>query len=437
MKITINPHSKNEVYLPLLNCDIPTQIIYGGSSSGKSYDTSENKILELLRGRSILATRQTKVSLRKSVFLELQKAITRLSKTDKHRKIKKRIKVNKTEMTFACKSSEGCIVLIGCDDTEKVKSITPLFADAFDLLWCEEATEISLASYIQLRLRMRGGKKLKKNYVPRFKKKAILTFNPIFKSHWIYKRWFKKLEDRPFAHIRYRSKKVLIMRTTYKDNKYLEQEEIDVIEEMKEFSPYHYSVYGLGEFGILGSRIYENWKEEAFDIDDIVDLPEYRGLDFGYTNDPTAYIVSRYNKKTKTIYIYDEHAKTAMHSPDIFSMIKMKCELWGSRLRARIWCDHNEPLVVKELNDLGLNCKNTKSKDILKGVDWLQQHRILVHPKCKNIIEELMLYIWEEKDGEPVNKPVKKHDHGLDALRYSYCEEWLVAGKLAGGRGLY
>jgi phage terminase large subunit len=330
-------------------------------------------------------------------------------------------------MEIRSKVSAGSIFFVGLDDVEKVKSITPAFAKAFDIVWIEEATQVSEDDFEQLRLRMRGNSK--------FRKKMILTFNPIHKEHWIYKRWFK---DKTEAQThRYRDDELLIMRTTYKDNRFLDEDEKRALEDTKKRSPYHYMVYALGEFGVLGKRIYENWREEHFNADKLKHLPLYLGGDFGFTNDQTAFTMCRYDAENKRIYIFDEIYKRGLLSEDIAKEVKIKIALHNISAYTSFW-DSARPDQIRTLVNKGVRARKTYKNEILDGIDWLMQHEIIVHPRCKNTINELNLFVWEEKDGEPINKPKGGLDHLMDALRYAFNQLWSNSGKVVGGKsGLY
>ena len=406
ISIKINPESINKSYRHLYDNDTPTQIIYGGSSSGKSYAIAQNVTLWALQGRNILIARQVARTIKKSVFNEISKSISNMG-------LSKYFNINKTDMVITSKLTNGSIIFLGCDDEEKVKSVTPPKASAFDVLWCEESTEISEATFNQLQLRMRGKSK--------YKKKTILTFNPIYESHWIYKRWFVNKVDN-----------VLILKTTYKDNKYLDSSEIKILEDMKNFSPYHYDVYALGNFGVLGHRVYENWEERHFNIEDL-NLPVYMGGDFGYSIDPAVVIYCKYDATNKTIYIFDEVYKKKLTNNLLADEIKAKNKT--NRTEAvEIFFDSSEPKSIQELRNYGIRASRaTKGPDsILKGIDWLLQHKIIVHPRCKHTLEELKLYVRQEKNGEVQTTPVDKNNHLMDSLRYATCTLWHKSGKVVG-----
>ena len=185
----------------------------------------------------------------------------------------------------------------GLDDPLKVTSIT---VDVGHLCWCwiEEAYEITSESdFDMLDESIRG------EVSERLFKQITLTFNPWNEKIWIKKRFFDEPDDN-----------VLAMTTNYLCNEWLDDADKVVFERMKKYNPRRYQVAGLGNWGIVEGLVYENWKEEAFEF---VTQAEYEeaeektglvirdnlisvfGLDFGYTNDPTALFCWMDDKENK------------------------------------------------------------------------------------------------------------------------------------------
>src|SRR5690606_20975471 len=159
----------NQVYKPFLNDDTRTQIFFGGSSSGKSYFLAQRTVLDVLQGeRNYLVVRNVLNTVKKSVFNEITKAIHTMELTPF-------FNVNKSNMIITCTLNRKQILFAGLDDPEKIKSITPEDGVITDV-WVEEATETKYEAVKQLYKRLRGRSKVKK--------RLILSFNPILKSHW-------------------------------------------------------------------------------------------------------------------------------------------------------------------------------------------------------------------------------------------------------------
>ena len=265
--IKIKEEIFNPVYIPYLNSIIRTQIYFGGSSAGKTVWLAQRCVKDLLeKDRNYLIIRNTAKTLRSSVFNEINKVISDWN-------MEKLFKVNQTEMTITCITGYQ-IYFRGLDDTEKLKGIIPIKGVITDV-WIEEATETKHDDYMHLKKRLRGKSKVLK--------RLTLSFNPIMRSHWIFKEFFKNWIEGTFE---YHDDKLSILKTTYKNNKFLEQDDIDELENEKD--PYYRDVYTLGNWGILGDLIFTNWR-----IEDLSKLKNtfgtyYNGLDFGYSNDPTA-----------------------------------------------------------------------------------------------------------------------------------------------------
>ena len=301
------------------------------------------------------------------------------------------------------------ICFAGTDDPEKLKSIRPA-KGVFTDIWFEEATEISEPAFNQILLRQRGGD-------PDIVKRTTLSFNPIYRTHWIVKRFFKGVPESGV----YRSDKLLIVHSTHKDNRFLTSQDRDIIEAMKEVSVYHYQVYALGQWGILGNRVFDNWK--IIDTDE-TKYDNYRnGLDFGFTNDPSA-LARSVRKENKITVLYPSNGElyhTGLTNQQLAKILKSK--LGDSEV---VWCDNSEPKSIAELKLAGVNAKPVKKgKDsLIHGIQWLQQQKIEVDRRCQNAINELSIYQWKkDKDDESINIPVDANNHFIDALRYSYERE--------------
>jgi phage terminase large subunit len=305
--------------------------------------------------------------------------------------------LNKSDNSLTCKN--GCQILTaGLDDTEKIKSITPSQGVITDI-WIEEATEVDYEDVQQLKKRLRGESKLTK--------RLIMSFNPIFQTHWLYKEYFGE-----FSGTQYKSDDKLIIKTTYKDNRFLTQQDIDNMENEKD--EYFYNVYTLGNWGVLGKTIFKNFTVQEFDSSTFDNY--YNGLDFGFASDPAAFIRLHYDKKRKIVYIIDEFAELEMTNDILAQRIK---SIIGNEY---ITCDSAEPKSIRELQLLGVKAKPAKKgKDSVNfGIDWLKRQQIIIHPSCVNFKREIEIYQYtSDKNGIYVNKPLDKDNHLIDALRYA------------------
>ncbi len=401
MEVDLNIDKRifNPKYLKFLNDTTRTQIFFGGSSSGKSVFTiGQRMIIDLMKGgRNYLAARNVGRTLRDSVFNEALQGISRL-------KVEHLFKVNKSDMTITCANGYQAI-LKGLDDVQKIKSVRPQKGVVTDIL-CEEATEMSYDDIKELTKRLRGESK-----VP---KRITFLFNPIMRSHWIYQTYFAgKFGDNDTC---YKDDNLLILKTTYQDNNFLAADDVYALE--NEEDEYYYNVYTLGNWGIIGKMVFKNW--EAQDLSDLKSKLEYfrNGLDFGFTNDPTAFV--RASRKHKSIYITDEMYKYGLTNEMIAQ------EILPIINEEPVWCDSAEPKSIYELTTYGVNAQSAmKGPGSLNfGIQWLKKYNIVIDKSCQNTINDFQLYQYKKnKDGEYLNIPVDKNNHSPDALRYGFSTE--------------
>lgn len=295
------------------------------------------------------------------------------------------------------------ILFRGLDDPMSITSIT---VEIGYLCWCwfEEAFQImDEDSFNKVDMSIRG------ELPPGYFKQITLTFNPWSEKHWLKKRFFDvKDED------------ILALTTNYKCNEFLGEDDRKIFAKMKKNNPRRYNIEGLGDWGIAEGLVYENFEELEFDYKEISKqegINAYFGLDFGYTNDPTAFICILVNQEQNLLYIFDEHYQKAMSNSDIASMIKYK-----GYAKETIIADSSEPKSIDDIKKKGIRRIKAalKGKDsILNGIANIQDYKIYVHPKCENTLIELNNYVWDNKDGVVLNKPIDDYNHLMDALRYA------------------
>ncbi|MFX0136111.1 MAG: PBSX family phage terminase large subunit [Candidatus Hodarchaeota archaeon] len=391
----------NRKYLKYLKHEQRTQIFFGGSSSGKSYSLAQRTILDVCAGRNYIICRNVQNTIKKSVFNEILKAIAKFKLTEF-------FIVNKTDLVITFTGNLKQIMFVGLDDTEKIKSITPINGVITDI-WIEEATETEYKSIKQLYKRLRGQSK--------FKKRIILSFNPILKTHWIFDEYFKFWNDNDELYI---DENLLIVHSTYKDNKFLTKEDIQLLED--ETDQYYYDVYSLGKWGVLGAVIFKNWE-----IQDLTDIKSYAdniriGQDFGFSKDESATIIIHYDKKKKIIYVLDEIYQTELSNLDLSNLIKEKFKELNINSNQVVYCDCAEPKSISELRTNKINAYGVKKgpDSINFGIKFLQKHKIIIDKKCQNFKNEISQYKWKEnKNGDVLTIPIDKNNHLLDSLRYA------------------
>lgn len=403
----------NGVYSRGFTAQERTQIYYGGAGSGKSVFIGTRAVLDTFTGRNYLCVRRVARTLKTSCFAEAQKAISNYG-------LSRYYAVNRSDMTITNKLSGAQILFLGLDDVEKVKSITPGKGALTDL-WIEEATEIKWSDMKQLEKRLRG--------VSKHKKRITLSFNPMSRGHWIYRTWFMAIPDMGMSldateHI---GDDLYILRTTYRDNKFLEEDDKKSYE--SETDAYYRGVYTLGQWGNMGGAVFTNWRVGT-DMPKEFTMPYRAGLDFGFSSDPAAGVCTMYDKKTKTIYILKELYQTGMLNNELAGAIK------EINKRVPWYCDSAEPKSIKELRRYGIITKAVKKgpDSIRQGLNWLKQQSIIVHPDCINMIDELSNYRFKQDGTGVVTDKLEGADHLIDALRYAYEVESSGNRAKTGGR---
>ena len=363
-----------------------------------------SKIMEY-PAANMLVVRKVYRTLHDSCFTELKWAIKRLNVEAWWD-----IKESPLEMTY--KPTGQKIYFRGLDDPLKITSIA-VEVGALCWMWIEEAYEItSEADFDTLAESMLG------DLPEGLFKQITLTFNPWNEKTWIKRRFFDT-----------ENKNTLALTTNYKCNEWLSPEDIKVFEEMRIRNPRRYAVAGLGEWGIIDGLVYENWKEEAFNIDDIRSNPDLFsafGLDFGYTNDPSTLFCGLLDLKNKRLFVFDEMYEKGMSNKRIAE--KVQTMGYG---KERIRGDSAEPKSIDELKGLGLHIRGAaKGKDSVKnGIQWIQDLEIIIHPRCVNFITEISNYTWaKDKFENKLNEPIDDFNHLMDAMRYAL-EPYITTNK--------
>jgi len=358
---------------------------------------------------NLLVIRKTYRTIKDSCFTDLKWAMDRLGVIDDWN-----ITMSPLEMTR--KSTGQKILFRGLDDPLKVTSIT-VETGTLCWAWLEEAYEVmNEDDFSVLDESIRG-----ECPAPLFKQWTI-TFNPWNEHHWLKKRFFDA-EDDP---------DILAMTTNYLCNEWLDAADIKVFNDMKKRNPRRYAVAGLGGWGIVDGLVYENWKEQAFDVNEVSSRPgvvSAFGLDFGYTNDPTTLFCGLLDAKNKQLFVFDELYEKGMSNRRIAQAITDMG--YG---KEHITADSAEPKSIDELKSLGLRVKPAqKGKDsIANGIQWIQDLEIIIHPRCVKFITEISNYTWDkDKFGTKLNVPIDDFNHLMDAMRYALekhitVKKWLV-----------
>ena len=384
--VEIDPGIFNDAYLPYLEyTGKRIEVFYGGAGSGKSVFIAQRKIYHHLKyqRRKTLVIRKVGRTLRHSVFAEISTVINDWD-------LRKIFRINKGDLEITNRINGNQFIFSGLDDVEKMKSISGITD-----IWIEEASEISAEDFKQLNLRLRGASKEMKQ--------ITVSFNPISALSWLKRDLFDRHDD-----------DILIVKTTYIDNKFLDPDDIATIEKLRENDPVYWNIYGLGNWGVLGNLVYTNYEIRDFDRDLRLFNRIYSGLDWGFT-DPTAAV--KLGFKDGTIYVLDEFYRTGLDNSEIMTELP---EVISKK--DMITADSSEPDRIKEFKRNGWKIRPAKKGQgsVSFGIDFVRRHKIMIHPTCQNFINEIQAYSYrKDKDGNPTEDPVDFNNHLMDAVRYA------------------
>lgn len=378
------------------------RVVKGSRASKKSKTTALWFIVNMMKypEANALIVRKVFRTLKDSCFTDLKWAIHRLG-VDEFWDVKE----SPLEMTY--KPTGQKILFRGLDDPLKVTSIT-VEHGYLCWMWIEEAYEISNEDdFNMLDESIRGA-------IPDDSglfKQITLTFNPWNEHHWLKARFFDHPDDETLA-----------LTTNYLMNEWLDAADRKVFETMKRKNPRRYKVAGLGDWGIVDGLVFENWEEKTFSLDEVRKIQGVHsafGLDFGYTNDPSALWCGFIDEASKTIWVFDEMYQKGMSNEAIAEKVQRM-----GYMKEKITADAAEPKSIDRLRTLGLDHirKARKGKDsIMNGIDYIQDFHIIIHPRCVNFLTEIGNYTWDvdSKTGKKINRPIDDFNHLMDAMRYA------------------
>ena len=364
----------------------------GSAGSGKSYFITQKLIVRACNEPiKILVCRRYGTTIRNTCFALFKEILTKWQLYPQYVKIR--------ETDFNIKFPNGSeIIFSGLDEETKLLSLNNI-----SCIFIEEVFEITRDILEQLSLRMRGqadGQQI------------IAAFNPISRNHWLYNFC---VEQPPQSFI--------FSETTYKDNPFLNAEYIAELEEMLVRNPAKARIYVKGEWGVpLEGLVITNWQKEEFDPMALSasGLEHRVGLDLGWI-DKTAIIDSLYDKEKGIIYVFNEFYKSGCQLSEIAEAIKNM-----NLAKSKIYVDAAEPRSIQFFKNEGINAVAcAKGKDSVKaGLMFLQDNKIIVHPKCQNFITELenFSYIKSKQTGEWTEETTHEWSHAIDACRYGYSD---------------
>lgn len=378
-------------FVPLFTHSKRYEVPWGGAGSGKSHIVARKLLFRMLNEshikHNILIIRKVDRTIKKSVWTLMKNIISIWGMSEQFH-------FNQTDRTMTWKENGSQFMFSGLDDVEKLKSI-----EGVTSIWAEEATELLQEDFEQLDLRLRGDHGCLKQ--------ITLTFNPISEQHWVKKVFFDDPIDSVFT-----------LKTTYLDNSFIDEEYKLVMENKKKSNPRYYKIYALGDWGTAEGLIFNNVTQRPITNKDITGLDMVQGLDFGYTNDPSAFNQTYIDVINKKIFVYDGFYENGMSNNAISSKIK------DMRLhRHMTTADSSEPKSIDAISAKGVRITGAlKGKDsINSGIDFLLDYEIVVNSHLVEFMTEFNNYSWaiDKKTNKTTNKPVDDFNHFIDSLRYA------------------
>lgn len=393
IKLNISPSKvfNRHIYDHLFDYDTFTEVHYGGASSGKSHGVFQKIVIKALKNwkkpRKILVLRKVGATVRDSVFADVQSTLSYFG-------ILNMCKINMS--AFRIELPNGAeFIFKGMDNPEKIKSIKGIS----DVVM-EEASEFTLDDYTQLTLRLRD--KAHKQ------KQIYLMFNPVSKANWVYNAFFVK-----------KPKNTVVYQTTYKDNRFLDALTRENIEELANRNEAYYKIYALGEFATLDKLVFPKYTKALLNKDDLRQITSYFGLDYGFINDPSAFMHVKIDDDRKRLYVVEEYVKKGLTNDKIAESITAL-----GYAKEQIRADSAEKKSNQELRNLGIGRVIDVKKgagSVMQGIQYLLQYEWIVDERCVKTIEELENYTWkkDKATNEYINEPVDSYNHCLDAIRYA------------------
>jgi phage terminase large subunit len=367
------------------------EVYMGSAGSAKSYFITQKLIVRACSQTiKIMVCRRYGTTIRNTCFALFKRILKRWGLYPNYCKIR--------ESDFAIKFANGSeIIFMGLDEETKLLSL-----DDISVIFVEEAFEVPKTIVEQLSLRMRSDMQ---------NQQIILAFNPISQNHWLYE----------FCEIKPPSSFVYI-HSTYKDNPFLGEEYIKELEELYTRNPAKARIFCDGQWGVDSEGlVLKNWRVEEFDPMELAKTLEHRaGMDLGWI-DKSAIINTLYDREKKIIYVFDEFYRSGCQLSELAAaIIEMNLK------RSKIYIDAAEPRTIQFFKSEGIRAEAcSKGKDSVKaGLMFLQDHLIIVHPKCKHFKTELenFSYIKSKVTGEWTEDTTHEWSHAIDACRYAYSD---------------
>lgn len=373
----------------------PIIIEEGGRGSGKSRGIAEAVVLALLRRRMRAAlVRKVADTIRDSSYQEIKDVVYEWG-------LEAHFRFYESPLKIVCRTG-STVVCKGLDKAEKTKSLASI-----DLMWIEEATELTRDDWTTLSLTIRGDTKFK------FPRRIVLSFNRQA-GNWTESEFFYangQFKDNPLVYHQH---------STFKDNRFLDANYLARLEQMRADSPELYKKHALGLPIALKGLIFTNWDvvdEFPADIDDIL-----YGIDFGF-NDPK--VLLKLGRRGREIWIDELFYKRGVIREEF---VKKLNDLIPYEYKTKeMFGDSADPESIEVIYRAGYNIKPAdKAKDsVLSGIEECQSYTVHLTRRSTNTRKDFENYKWkEDKNGNSLDEPMHAYSHGPDAFRYPVHTYW-------------
>lgn len=363
----------------------------GSAGSAKSYFITQKLIIRALNEKiKILVCRRYGTTLRNTCFSLFKDILAKWKLTEY-------VKIRETDFTIRFPNGSE-IIFMGLDEETKLLSLNNVGA-----IFIEEAYEVPKPIVEQLNLRLRGNTE---------NQQILMAWNPINRNHWLY----------DFCEVN-PPQSFIYLHSTFRDNPFLNAQYIKELEEMYTRNPARARIFCDGLWGVDSEGlVITNWQEREFNPMELAaaGLEHRAGMDLGWI-DKSAIIDTLYDRDNHTIYVFNEFYKSGCQLSELATAIKDM-----NLHRTKVFVDAAEPRSIQFFKNEGIRAEAcAKGKDSIKaGLMFLQDNMIIVHPKCRNFINELenFSYIKSKQTGEWTEDTTHEWSHAIDACRYAYSD---------------
>jgi phage terminase large subunit len=280
------------------------------------------------------------------------------------------------------------IMFIGSESSQKLRG------KKHDIVYIDESNELNFEEFMQLDIRCSGSGKI------------FLAFNPSDNFHWIY-----DLSEQ---------KDSILIKSTYKDNPFIEKKQREVIENLKNVDESYYRIYALGEKGVSRTTIFTHYRE-YFEHELPATEDTLYSIDFGFNHETAMCQTWFIDNKA---YVKELIYKSGLTTSDLITLMNFI----GIPKGKTIVCDGARPEAIEDLRRHGYGAI-AAIKDVKAGIDSVKSVELFIHKESTNLFKELSSYKWATAGDMILDEPVKLWDHLIDAMRYSIHYHKIKTGK--------